>query len=279
MQASRFLSFVFLVLMNHLVFGQTQWMGERVTNTAAFLDPTEVQVSGSMNGILDQNALDNQYLPFGIGISQSIASKVLEKDVSWEILGELASFTQFEWTLVDNEQQRNLINVDYRIAFSYIRQISKNTFRLRFFHVSSHLGDDYIIRNRINQYSENKVNYEQMEFTYFYDYTPKLKVYVGAGSVVRPNSIRLPFSYHGGFQFNSTEENNQWGFSFGGNIKGFQETEFRPGVKLGIGPAYFTENKPEPIRLILEYYNGHLPYSQFEEDQIEWLGLGLYFYI
>lgn len=254
-------------------------MGPRITNTSAFLDPSEVQVSGSINGLLTKDVLNSQYLPFGIGVAQSIASKKLDDDASWEILGELGAFTQFEWKLIENEQQRNLINTDYRINFSYIRQQNKNTYRLRFFHVSSHLGDDYLIRNNISEYSVNKVNYEQLEFTFFHDYSSQLKTYVGIGSVVRPNSIRLPFSYHAGFQYNSADKINQWGFSFGGNVKGSQETDFNPGVKIGIGPAYFVENKTDPVRLILEYYNGNLPYSQFEESHIEWFGLGLYFYI
>lgn len=95
----------------------------------------------------------------------------MDNEKAWEVFAELGTFTQFEWKIVDGDQQRNLINTDYKAAISYARKVSeKFTYRLRFFHVSSHLGDDFIIRNGINKLSENKVNYEQLEFSVFYHY-------------------------------------------------------------------------------------------------------------
>ncbi len=131
-----------------------------------YLDPTEIQFSGSITALMDKDALEEQYLPFGFGGAQSIVGKQIEENKAWEIVGELGAFTQFEWTTVDNEQQRNLLNTDYKIAFSYVRKVNtQSTYRFRFYHVSSHLGDDFMIRYRINKFTTNKVNYEQLEFT------------------------------------------------------------------------------------------------------------------
>ena len=254
-------------------------MGTRITNTAMFLDPNEIQMFGSINGLLDQNMTENQYLPFGVGGSQSIVSKAESEEKGWEIFGEMGVFTQFQWSQVDGKQQRDMLNVDYKLAFSYARKNAKNTYRLRFFHVSSHLGDDYIIRNEINKYSENKVNYEQLEFTYFRELNNHIRTYGGIGSVIRPNSLRLPFSYHLGFDANIKGAGKKWGWTFGAFSKGHQETDFSPSLKAAAGRAFYAFKKVEPIRIVLEYYTGHLPYSQFEEERIEWLGLGLYFYL
>jgi hypothetical protein len=256
-----------------------QWMGPRLTNTAIFLDPTEVQVSGSINGLLSKDLSESQYLPFSIGGSQSIVGKKTAEH-SWEFIGELGVFTQFEWETVADEQQRNLINTDYRIAFSYIHQNTKRTWRIRFFHVSSHLGDDYLIRNQVRHYSTNKVNYEQLDINYFKQLNPHVRLYLGAGSVVRPNSLRLPFSFQAGSHYNSkTAEESGWGWTSGFFLKNFQETDFTPNLKLGVGPAYYLSSKAEPVRIIIEYYTGYLPYSQYENSRIEWLGMGLYFYL
>ncbi len=62
-------------------------------------------------------------------------------------------------------------------------------------------------------------------------------------------------------------------------LKGFQETDFNLNLKAAIGLAYRSKTKNEPIRIVLEYYTGHLPYSQYEQQKIDWLGLGLYFNI
>lgn len=250
------------------------------------MDPTEVMISGSMTGLLQQNSLENQYIPFSFGGSQSIVSKKTNDIKAWEFMGELGTFTQFEWKTTEGKQQRNLLNIDYRIIFSYNRKVSKTeTYRLRFFHVSSHLGDDFLIRSEDNtrtsiiSYTVNKVNYEQLDFTYFKKLSNHLTVYGGVGGVIRPNALRLPFSFFLGGQKEFRKENQKWAWTIAGNYKGFQETDFNPNVKLAMGRAYFSEAKTEPIRLVVEYYRGHLPYSQFEKRKTEWLGVGLYFYL
>jgi len=256
-------------------------MGERITQSTIFLDPTEIQMSGSINGLLQQSITEEQYLPFGVGVSQSIFSKQVSENKGWEIVGEMGVFTQFEWKDVEGIQQRNLINIDYKIAFSLVKQVDEiQTYRLRFFHVSSHLGDDYIIRNSINTYTENRVNYEQLEFTYFRQ-LPKSygQLIIGAGAVIRPNALRLPFSYTVGVDRLLENQDRKWSFTSGFVVKGFQETNFNLNLKAGAGIAYHRPAKKEPVRIIAEYYTGHLPYSQFEQQKTEWLGVGLYFTI
>ncbi|MEQ8909657.1 MAG: DUF1207 domain-containing protein [Vicingaceae bacterium] len=259
---------------------EKQTLGPRLTNTALYLDPTEVQTFGSLTGLLDKNLTENQYIPFAFGGSQSIYGKQISEDKAWELFAEFGVFTQFEWLIVEGQQQRNLINADYKAAISYARQVNAQwTYRLRFFHVSSHLGDDYIIRNSINNYTQNKVNYEQLEISFFYLLDENIRLNAGLGSVVRPDALRLPFSFHLGANHNQWTKPKGWGLSYGWLLKGMQENDFTPGIKLGIGLAYFTAHKKEPLRILLEYYTGHLPYSQFEKGRIEWLGLGMYFYL
>ncbi len=197
-------------------FAQSGWMSNRSTQTNIFLDPTEIQMSGSINGVLSENVTKEQYLPFSVGVDQSIFYKQISSQKSWEIVSEMGVFTQFEWLEVEGIQQRNLINIDYKVAFSYVRQIDEiHTYRIRFFHVSSHLGDDYIIRNSINSYTPNKVNYEQLEFTYFRQ-IPKIqsKLIAGIGSVIRPDALRLPFSYIVGMDRTNREKKTQFNRRF-----------------------------------------------------------------
>lgn len=179
-----------------------------------------------------------------------------------------------------------MLNIDYRISFNYNRKLSeKNTYRIRFFHVSSHLGDDFLIRsdenskNSVISFTENKVNYEQLDFTWFHQLEENTTVYTGAGGVIRPNALRLPFSFWLGGQKEFKKEGEKWAWTVAGNYKTFQETNFNPNVKIAAGRAFFSEAKQEPFRVVVEYYTGQLPYSQFEQDKIEWLGIGIYFYL
>ena len=56
-------------------FAQSGWMSNRSTQTNIFLDPTEIQMSGSINGVLSENVTKEQYLPFSVGVDQSIFYK------------------------------------------------------------------------------------------------------------------------------------------------------------------------------------------------------------
>ena len=117
-----------------------------------------------------------------------------------------------------------------------------------------------------------------MEFTYFRQ-IPKIqsKLIAGIGSVIRPDALRLPFSYIVGMDRTNREKKHS--LTGGFVLKGFQETDFNLNLKAAIGLAYRSKTKNEPIRIVLEYYTGNLPYSQYEQQKIDWLGLGLYFNI
>ena len=60
----------------------------------------------------------------------------------------------------------------------------------------------------------------------------------------------------------------------GVDIKFWQQTDFRPGIHGGIGVELGrTQNN---LTFLLEGYSGFRPYSQFEQQQTSWIGIGLY---
>lgn len=299
MNKSITLTSILLLTVFSLQAQELKWAGKRLSNTSTFLDPNEVQMFGSITNIeydskteirdfgkrsqeVYDYTKDVQYVPFGFGGDQSIVSKTLkdQKAKSWEIYAEVGVTTQFEWRHVDTAFiQRNHMNSDFRIAFSYARTYESSSYRIRFFHVSSHLGDDFIIRHGINRFTPTKMNYEQADVAYFKTLRDKHRLYASVGSVIRPQSLRLPFMFMAGGQSNWKKDNNNWGWTAGLNLKAHQETDFYPNIKVAAGPAYFSTNKDEPIRVVLEYYMGHLPYSQYEIQRVYWFGAGVYFYI
>lgn len=286
-----------LIISTYIIAQDAVWLGKRVSNSSMFLDPNEIQMFGAITqieyeskseikefGSLSKEVYESsnsvQYIPFSFGGAQSIVNKqIIEKKAnSWEVLGEVGVTSQFEWRHMDSGGiQRNYLNSDFKIAFSYIRSYESSTYRIRFFHVSSHLGDDFIIRHGINKYTGTNMNFEQLDFTYFKKFRKEHSWYAGLGSIIRSESSGAGFSYMSGLQLNWSKEKNHWGWTAGLNVKGQQQTDFNPNLKVAAGPAYFTDSKNEPIRLVLEYYLGHLPYSQFETQKVSWFGAGIYF--
>jgi len=271
--------FIWLILLagSNLSFCQkSEWFGLRKTNTYQYLDPLEAQVSGSLT-IFPNQASTYVYLPFTIGGTTSIYSSEKSVDNKWEIGGDLAVFSQFEWVKLNQKWQRNLLNADYKGSFFLVKQKNGSTFRFRLFHISSHLGDDYIIRNSIKHYYPNPVNYEQFDFTFYRNFGAYSNFYGAVGSVIRPKSIRKPLSFQLGYMFNKLPQKKHLGLTGGIDCKIFQQNNYTPNWKMAFGVGWFFKSRQQPVRLVFEYYNGHLPYSLYEYNKTQWLGLGLYF--
>lgn len=80
-----------------------------------------------------------------------------------------------------NGEISELINTDYLVGFPLSYAVDKWAFRLRVYHVSSHLGDEYLVHNpgveRVNP------SMEAIDFFISYQVNSALRLYVGPGWV------------------------------------------------------------------------------------------------
>ncbi len=238
-------------------------------------DPNEAQAFGSIVSYWEEEEFtDKIYLPFGLGFYKGFLRGNSESP--WEIGFDFAAQSQFIWTFDDGKSERNILNIDFKVSVMLHKKIDdQNSFRLRFYHVSSHLGDDFILRNGINNYFPNPNNYEQLDFHWAVQKGSK-RYYFGAGMVVRPKTIRERLSFQFGTEVDPPVKGDlPLAFTGGFNIKLLEENNFTPGVKAGIGIKIGRNTKP--LRLLVEFYRGNLPYSPFEFTKVQWLGAGIYF--
>jgi len=240
-----------------------------------YLDPLEAQTYGSMalfwQGDERQNLI---YGPFAFGFYRSIVRWPTDTG-GLEFGLDLGSYTQFEFTQNNGESFRHLLNSDFKISLLVSYLYGDWAFRLRSYHISSHWGDDFIIKNNITEFTENPVNYEQTDFTVAWqkrDFRP----YAGVGMVIRPKTVRRRFSAQAGSYFSKSlnlADNIRW--VGGADFKIMAQNDFHTNSKLATG-AEFGKRWKNPVRILLEYYTGHLPYSVFEYRYVQWVGIGLY---
>lgn len=241
-----------------------------------YLDPNEALAYGCFAAWWDNGELlQKAYLPVSFGFYKPIVRYNKKRKVEFGI--DAAAHFQFEWLISDSIVQRNLLNTDYKFSFNLAFQLSQKDFlRFRLYHVSSHFGDDYLLRNRIRNYFPNPNNYEQLDVLwarqshYFWKF-------VGLGLVVRPETIRKRLSGSFGTTFDipmRTQKPRGW--AGGLHARLLQENDFRPGVKLAMG-VRVGKVEDSPFRFLIEFYNGNLPFSPLEYKKITWLGMGLYF--
>ena len=153
--------------------------------------------------------------------------------------------------------------------------------QLRIFHQSSHLGDEFLLRNpgveRIN------LSYEAVDVKASYEIGGWLRVYGGAGYLIRrdPSDLK-PWLTQAGLEMRSPRaflagtvrpvagvdlqqrEQNNWS----------TDVSVRAGVQLE--KLTIVDRK---LQILLEYFNGHSPNGQFFREKIEYIGLGLHLYL
>ena len=240
------------------------------------LDPLQAQLYSSFCKRWENyRDVQGQYIPFAVGLNPSLL-RWSGKVKKYEIALAACAFAQFEWKTTSNGVwQRNLLNSDYLVgSMLNVQHNEQNTTRFRFYHISSHNGDDYMIRNGIKSYSPNPQNYEQIDITHSYS-TKNWRWYGSAGTNISIDTLRKRLCFELGFEFRWPLKKSTSLF-LGTDAKMFQQNGFTPGFKNAIGIA-FNNNAEKNMYLLLEYYQGHLPYSQYENRRYEWIGLGWYF--
>lgn len=240
------------------------------------LDPLQSQTYGSVLPVFVSNS--NRYkgsiVPFAFGMQKPFFRRQTGTNRASEWALDLASFTQFEVYQDEklNKQRRQLVNTDYRVGISYHLRRGPGTWRFRAYHLSSHLGDDFIIRNQLVFRLPNSVNYELIDATYSRQ-VRDFRVYGGLGIGLRVSDERKPLSAQAGFWYKKpTTKTAQ--LVGGLDLKLWQQTNFRPGIKAGIGVT--AGRGPGNLTFLLETYSGFRPYSIYETDKVFWLGFGAY---
>ncbi|GAB2605033.1 hypothetical protein GCM10027190_60670 [Spirosoma areae] len=240
------------------------------------LDPLEAQTYGSVlpGYWTEGQKYKGSIVPFAFGFAKPFYRRTTEPGRSEEWVLDLASFTQFE-AYHDNKlgrARRQIMNTDYKISILYNIRRGVNNYRFRVYHISSHLGDDYIYRNQITAPTPNSVNYELLDVTYS-RMANNWRLYGGLGIVLRKSEERKLFSAQVGafYKKPSTKAARLVG---GVDVKFWQQTDFRPGIHGGIGVELGrTQNN---LTFLFEGYSGFRPYSQYENQQTSWMGIGLY---
>lgn len=240
------------------------------------LDPLEAQTYGSVlpGYWTEGKQYAGSIIPFAFGFAKPFYRHTTEPGRAEEWVLDLASFTQFEAYHDSklNKARRQIMNNDYKISIIYNIRRGDNNYRIRVYHLSSHLGDDYIYRNQITAPSPNSVNYELLDFTYSRTVN-NWRLYGGAGVVLRKSEERKPISAQLGL-FYKKPSAKAARLVGGVDIKFWQQTDFRPGIHGGIGIELGrTQNN---LTFLVEGYSGFRPYSQYEAQQTSWIGAGVY---
>ncbi|MBT4132572.1 MAG: DUF1207 domain-containing protein [Candidatus Marinimicrobia bacterium] len=269
---------VSILCLSPLSGADLSWLPQGSLFPTRYLDPAACQQSISVLSYeVEGETQQLMYVPISLSMQQQFVRSTQSEISQWELGIEFTIFSQFSIVDVGEAFMGGLQNADYRISsvFHYQQNLS-TIYRLSLFHQSSHLGDDYIIRNFIVTPTLRTQNYEQLDIS-LYKRFDRWNIYAATGYNISPNTVRKRLMLQlGGDWHQFVVEQSGIGLIAGVDIKIYEHNDFHPNMRLGVG-IEFARGTPSPLKLLLNYYQGHLPYSTLEYQKVRLFGLSLIF--
>jgi hypothetical protein len=191
-------------------------------------------------------------------------------------------FAQFDLATTSYD----LLNADYIIGLPVTFRHGWFSTRVRIYHQSSHLGDEYLLREPPDRQDRENLSFESLEWLlsadasafrlyaggeYLFHRTPDdLEQYVAHGGLeLRPDFRVIPLGSLGGFRFVAA-----------GDVKSSGEHDWKPAVSARAGLEYDRAGKTTAARrwgVYAEFYDGPSPYGQFFREKVRLAGFGFHF--
>ena len=180
----------------------------------------------------------------------------------------------------------DLVNSDFVVGFPITMRKGWFSTRLRIYHQSSHLGDEYLLREPPNRQDREDLSFEALELIVSSDAGP-LRLYGGGEMLFR----RVPedlgrYVAHGGVEFRPLPRivplGSLGGFRFvaAADVKSAKEQDWDPAISARAGLEYDRADADATARrwgIFAEFYTGPSPYGQFFRERVRLIGFGVHF--
>lgn len=188
-------------------------------------------------------------------------------DDGWQVSVFAAAFSQFNLDGPSND----LINTDYQVGVPFSFRREPFSLRARFFHQSSHLGDELLLGpnppQRIN------LSFEAIDMLVAFEWKG-WRAYAGGAYAVHVDPSDLERGlYQAGIDYHHAK-----GWLGGIDVKWLEERDWEPGTS-AMGGYQFGSNKGAGGRGMsarLVYYDGVSPFGQFFVQDISYWGAGVW---
>jgi hypothetical protein len=173
----------------------------------------------------------------------------------------------------------DLINADYTVGVPVTWRHGARSARVRLYHQSSHLGDEFLLRaqpERVN------LSFEALEVL-LARRIGDVRVYGGGEALVHREPSDLDrFMVHVGAEYLPQIHTPVLAGLAGRpvaalDVKAWQEHDWSADLSLKAGWQFEAGDSGRLVRLLLEAFRGHAPHGQFYADRIDYLGLGIMF--
>ena len=191
--------------------------------------------------------------------------------VQFDVVGSI--FAQFDLGAPSSD----LINADYIFAMPLTFRRSGFSARAKVYHQSSHLGDEFLLRDQ--EFQRENLSFESVELLLSQEMGP-LRIYGGGERIFRRQPGTLAEQLvHTGLELR-TRNPGPIRLVTAVDLKATEQYGWSPATSVRVGLELARSgNGGHPARLaalMLEFYQGPSPYGQFFQDDIRYVGAGLH---
>ncbi|MGE0643278.1 MAG: DUF1207 domain-containing protein [Nitrospira sp.] len=221
-----------------------------------------------------------------IGIGENFGFYSRRKGCNgWQISLLTGIFAQFDLDTSNSE----LINIDFNVGVPITWRQGNWSARLRFYHQSSHIGDEFLGSHP--GFQTIGLQFEEVDLILSYDLQKWLRLYGGATVMVnrQPSTLdrwtgqwgfeaRTPIPLGRSYLFGMLSNPLLFSPILTADFKSVEHQQWHINTNLLMGFEVFRYGSFKRIRILFNYYHGYNPYGQFFYSQkTESFGAGAYF--
>lgn len=193
----------------------------------------------------------------------------------WEVGIQAGVFAVFDLAA----DSKDLINADYVVGVIGGYRYGDFSALARLFHQSSHVGDEFLLGNRVR----NRVNlsYESFDLRLSYEFfRDAVRIYGGGGVLFDQEPASLePWSAQWGVEFRSPWPGPAAAFRpiAAVDVQHREENNWHTDLSVRAGIEFAGVLASRNLQILLEYFRGHSPNGQFYREKIDYIGIGAHF--
>ncbi|MFT4046023.1 MAG: DUF1207 domain-containing protein [Solimonas sp.] len=191
---------------------------------------------------------------------------------------QIGLFADFQAQFNMNTSNQALVNADYFVGFPITWRHDAWSARLRLFHQSSHLGDEFILSGDAPE--RENLSYEAADLLLGYDLPSGWRIYAGGIYVLRKQWDALgDLGAQAGAEYASPATNVLRGHWFGAlAFKWTQAFDNDPQTKVMAGVRWGGETPEQrSVTLALIAFHGAVPFGQFFDATADFYGFQMLF--
>ncbi|MBS0654385.1 MAG: DUF1207 domain-containing protein [Verrucomicrobia bacterium] len=190
-------------------------------------------------------------------------------DMQLEIEGAIfAIFNQSEYS-------SPLINADYYVALPLSYAYNRWAHRVRIYHISSHLGDEYM--NRRHHAKRLNKSFEAIDLFTSYNLTDQIRLYGGVGVIAHSDSEMKLKPLYAEYGLEARVGRREWKELYGVpylamHFRNYQDRDYDIDATFALGyEVGKISGLGQKLRVSLEYHNGFCDEGQFSRKRSDYI--------